>query len=62
MKTKGMKFQKKLLKQLRSGDKWAYTALLDLCEGNGLDDVCYMLRDVSKDWYNTELRIYKEDK
>jgi len=52
---KDFKYQKKLVKKLRSGKKYAYeeasiyTVLLDLCEGNGLDEVFMMLHSVASD-------------
>lgn len=53
--TKDLKFQKEQVKNLRSGDKYAYkqasiyTVLLDLCEGNGVDEVFLMLHNVAFD-------------
>lgn len=50
-----MKFQRKLLKNLRSGNKYAYeeasiyTVLFDLIEGNGVDEVFTMLHNVAAD-------------
>lgn len=47
--------QKKQLKHLRSGEKNAYeeasiyTILLDLAEGNGIEDVFIMLHNVACD-------------
>jgi len=55
MPKKDLGYQKKLVKKLRSGDKFAYeeasiyTILLDLCEGNGLDEVFMMLHNVASD-------------
>jgi len=48
-------FQRKLLKQLRSYKEGAYedasiyTVLLDLCEGNGIDNVFQVLHMLSQD-------------
>ena len=59
MKKKHLKhkliYQKKLLKKLRSGKKFAYeeasiyTVLFDLLEGNGLEETFMMLHNVASD-------------
>ena len=55
------KHQQKQLKELRSNKENAYveasiyTILLDLCEGNGVDDVFMMLHNVATDLYQREL-------
>lgn len=53
--SKDMKFQRKLVKKLRSKKEFAYedasiyTILLDLVEGNGIDEVFMMLHNVATD-------------
>jgi hypothetical protein len=60
-----MKFQREQLEKLRSQKKYAYeeasiyTVLLDLIEGNGLDEVFMMLHNVATD---LEQRKELEDK
>lgn len=50
-----MKFQREQVKKLRSQEKFSYeeasiyTVLLDLVEGNGLDEVFMMLHIVATD-------------
>lgn len=52
---KDLKFQREQVKKLRSQEKFAYeeasiyTILLDLVEGNGLDEVFMMLHNVASD-------------
>jgi len=59
--SKDLKYQKKLLKKLRSGKKYAYeeaaiyTVLLDLVEGNGLEHIFMMLHSVASDLEEREL-------
>lgn len=54
--SKDLKFQRKLVKELRNKDKdfvyqnaAIYTVLLDLVDGNGLDEVFMMLHNVATD-------------
>lgn len=50
-----MKFQRKLVKDLKSNKEFAYqdasiyTVLLDLVEGNGVDEVFMILHNVATD-------------
>jgi hypothetical protein len=52
---KDLKFQREQVKKLRSQEKFAYeeasiyTVLLDLVDGNGLDEVFMMLHNVATD-------------
>ncbi len=59
-------FQKDKLRKLRCGSPNAYeeasiyTILLDLCEGNGIEDVVNVLEDVINDLSSsTDLKISK---
>jgi len=53
--SKDMKFQRKLVKELKSNKEFAYqdasiyTVLLDLVEGNGVDEVFMILHNVATD-------------
>ena len=53
--SKDLKFQRELVKKLRSQEKFAYeeasiyTVLFDLIEGNGIDEVFMMLHNVATD-------------
>ena len=55
MNEKKLKYQRKLLKELRSGKEGSYeeasiyTILFDLVEGNGLDDVFMGLHNLASD-------------
>ena len=55
MSKKELKFQRELVKKLRSGKEGAYedasiyTVLLDLSEGNGLTDVFMILHQLATD-------------
>lgn len=54
-KKKDMEFQRKLVEELNSGKEFAYqeasiyTVLLDLVEGNGIDEVFTILHNVATD-------------
>ena len=53
--SKDMKFQRKLVKELKSNKEFAYqdasiyTILLDLIEGNGVEEVFVILHNVATD-------------